>query len=179
MKQIPIKLGPLALLLTVVSICLTVLSILTFSTARADVRLAERYADMVTRRYALMDEGQKFLKEAGDRLKENGSPAELAGTTADAGGNVWFEKEMDDMKLTVGLMPQDDTWAVREFSVTKEWTEDLDIGNLWTGMPGTAGTAGMPGMNGTAGMTGTDGTADMAGSGKTAAPPGLPGMPGK
>ena len=39
MKQIPIKLGPLTLLLTVISICLTVLAILSFTTARADLRL--------------------------------------------------------------------------------------------------------------------------------------------
>ncbi len=42
MKQIPIKLGPLTLLLTVISICLTVLAILSFTTARADLRLAEK-----------------------------------------------------------------------------------------------------------------------------------------
>ena len=40
MKQVPIKLGPLALLLAVISICLTTLAILTFTTARADLRLA-------------------------------------------------------------------------------------------------------------------------------------------
>ena len=44
MKQVPIKLGPLALLLTVISICLTTLAILTFATARADWRLAEKHA---------------------------------------------------------------------------------------------------------------------------------------
>ena len=50
MKRIPIKLGPLALLLAVVSLCLTTLSILTFTTARADMALAERFADTVSSR---------------------------------------------------------------------------------------------------------------------------------
>ena len=50
MQQIPIKLGPLALLLTVISICLTTLSILTFSTSSADMRLAQRYAETVRER---------------------------------------------------------------------------------------------------------------------------------
>ena len=58
MNQVPVKLGPLALLLTVISICLTTLAILTFSTARADWRLADRYAQTVTARYDLMNEGQ-------------------------------------------------------------------------------------------------------------------------
>ena len=43
--QQPIKLGPLALLLTVITICLTTLAILTLTTARADLRLAEKYAE--------------------------------------------------------------------------------------------------------------------------------------
>ncbi len=53
MKQVPIKLGPLALLLAVISICLTTLAILTFTTARADLRLAQKYAETVSTRYEL------------------------------------------------------------------------------------------------------------------------------
>ena len=64
MKQLPVKLGPLALLLTVISICLTTLSILTFTTARADASLARKYADTVTARYSLMNQGEEFLRDA-------------------------------------------------------------------------------------------------------------------
>ena len=42
MKHVPIKLGPLALLLAVISICLTTLALLNVSTAKADERLAEK-----------------------------------------------------------------------------------------------------------------------------------------
>ena len=63
MKQIPIRLGPLTLLLAVISICLTTLAILTFTTARADLRLAEKYAQTVSSRYELEREGQEFLRE--------------------------------------------------------------------------------------------------------------------
>ena len=63
MKQVPIKLGPLALLLAVISICLTTLGILTFTTARADLRLAEKYASTVRTRYELERRGQEFLQE--------------------------------------------------------------------------------------------------------------------
>ena len=52
-NRTPIRLLPLALLLTVISICLTVLAILTFSTAGADLRLAEKYAETVRTRYEL------------------------------------------------------------------------------------------------------------------------------
>ena len=47
MNKAPIRLGPMALLLTVISICLTILAILTFTTARADLRLAQKYAETV------------------------------------------------------------------------------------------------------------------------------------
>ena len=43
MKQIPIRLGPVALVLTVISICLTVMAILTFSTAGADANMADAF----------------------------------------------------------------------------------------------------------------------------------------
>ena len=70
MQQIPIKLGPLALLLTVISICLTTLSILTFSTSSADMRLAQRYAEAVRERDALEIQGQEFVAEASAQLAE-------------------------------------------------------------------------------------------------------------
>ena len=59
--QQPIKLGPLALLLTVITICLTTLAILTLTTARADLRLAEKYADTVAARYELERMGQAII----------------------------------------------------------------------------------------------------------------------
>ena len=64
MKQIPMRLGPLALLLMVISICMTVLGILTFTTARADLSMAEKYAQTVETRYLLESRGQSFLQEA-------------------------------------------------------------------------------------------------------------------
>ena len=61
MKHVPVKLGPLALLLAVVAICLTILAILSFTTGQADLRLAQRYADTVSERYALEAEGQQYV----------------------------------------------------------------------------------------------------------------------
>ena len=61
MHQVPIKLGPLALLLTIISICLTTLSILTCTTSGADLRLAQKYAETVQTRYSLEREGQAFF----------------------------------------------------------------------------------------------------------------------
>lgn len=110
MNHVPIKLGPLALLLTVVSICLAILAILTLSTARADLALAEKYADTVKTRYALEAEGQKFLAEA------------------EPGAEQTFEQ--DGMRLIVAL--NEDREVIR-WTIEKEWTENDDIGDLWSG----------------------------------------------
>ena len=133
MNQTPIKLGPLALLLTVISICLTTLTILTFTTARADVRLAEKYADTVTARYDLMNRGQEFLRSAREALAEGTSPESLLGASAEADGTIRCELEENGMKLSIGLAAEGERLELVDYRVTKEWSEDLDLGNLWPG----------------------------------------------
>lgn len=110
MEQTPIRLGPLALLLTVISICLTVLAILTFSTARADLALAERYAQTVQTRYDLESQGQIFL------------------ASAKPGQEQTFTE--DGMRLTVAL---DERGNVSRWTLEKEWDQSDTIGGLWPG----------------------------------------------
>ena len=128
MKQVPIKLGPLALLLTVISICLTVLSILSFTTARADLRLAEKYAETVQNRYALEVRGQELLAELRD------SDPGLLDMERDASG-VWHtELERDGAKLLIGVKKSaDGGWELVVWRHEKEWEEDVGLGNLWDG----------------------------------------------
>lgn len=103
MNQIPIRLGPLALLLTIISICLTTLSILTFTTSGADLRLAEKYADTVRVRYELEAEGQAFLEEA-ENAAAAGLPLDaVADAEAAPGGGIRKRFEKDGTILTVQL----------------------------------------------------------------------------
>ena len=106
--HVPMKLGPLALLLAVVSICLTVLAILSFATARADQKLAERYAHTVQTRYALEEQGQIYLETA----KPNSTKV--------------FEQ--DNMCLTVVI---DERGTVTDWRVEKKWDQEELIGGLW------------------------------------------------
>lgn len=132
MKHIPIRLGPLALLLAVISICMTTLGILTFSTARADLRLAEKYADTVRSRYALETEGQAFLEEA-DALAAGEALDELEGVEADEGGIFRKTFEREDLKLEIGIVPdRSGGCRVVSWRFRKEWEpeEGLDI---WLG----------------------------------------------
>ena len=131
MKQIPIKLGPLTLLLTVISICLTTLAILSFTTARADLRLAEKYAETVSGRYALEKEGQAFLQE----LSET-DPADygLTDWERDSSG-VWHTVlTQGDRNLSIGFRPNGSKGTdIVEWQHTKSWTEDVSMGQLWDG----------------------------------------------
>ena len=131
MKQVPIRLGPLTLLLTVISICLTTLAILTFTTARADMRLAEKYADTVRTRYALEVQGQEYRKEL-NALPENTLDA-LFREEADEDGILWSSFEQDGSKLRVGLRLEDGQLRVAAWRQEKEWNQDTIIGNLWMG----------------------------------------------
>ena len=112
MKQIPIKLGPLTLLLTVITICLTVLSILTFTTARADMSLARRYADTVKTRYELEARGQEFL-------------AESAGTLSGVTEKTF---ELNDSYLNIEL----DGSKIIIWQHGRNWEEDTEM-NVWDG----------------------------------------------
>ena len=131
MKQVPIKLGPLALLLTVISICLTVLSILAFTTARADLRLAERSAETLRERYALELQGQSFLRELADTDPADYSLMDLE---RDRSG-VWHtEFREGEAVLRIGFRPSGDgSVQVVSWRMEKDWTEDDSLGELWDG----------------------------------------------
>lgn len=131
MKQVPIRLGPLALLLAVISICLTTLAILTFTTARADLRLAEKYAETVETRYSLERKGQEFLRE----LSET-DPADygLMDWERDAYGVWHVVLEQDDASLHISFQTdREGGYRVISWRQEKSWTEDESLGELWDG----------------------------------------------
>ena len=131
MKQVPIKLGPLTLLLTVISICLTTLAILNFTTARADLRLAERFADTVQARYALEAEGQEYLREM-DQLSPQAAEA-MQRREADEDGVIWHVLEQGDAHLRIGLRWDNGVMQVVSWRQEKDWAQDELIDNLWSG----------------------------------------------
>ena len=122
MKQTPIKLGPLALLLTVVCICLVTLSILNFTTSRADDSMSHRYADTVTIRQQLTAEGERFLYEADQQLAQGGTLTTTEQTF-----------EQDGYTLTVRLTQTGDTYEIAQWRLEKQWEEKNDM-DLWPGL---------------------------------------------
>lgn len=127
MKHTPIKLGPLALLLAVICICLTTLSLLNYSTAKADDRLAEKFAETVSLRYELEREGQELLSA----VAANG-PDESWEKAED--GTLWRVLEKDGAMLRIGLSGDaSGGYTVVNWTQEKEWEPDTHIANLWTG----------------------------------------------
>lgn len=126
-QEAPVKLGPLALILTVISICLAILAILSYTTARADLRLAEKHAANVTERYALEREGQAYLGEVSAALKTGSAP------NVDSDGVLRHRLTNGDSVLNIGLAFEEDDWQIVSWRQEQPWEPNLDIGDLWSG----------------------------------------------
>ena len=126
-QEAPVKLGPLALILTVISICLAILAILSYTTAQADLRLAEKTAANVSERYALEREGQAYLGEVSAAL-DTGSALNV-----DSDGVLRHELKYGDSVLSIGLAFEEDSWQIVSWRQEQPWEPNLDIGDLWSG----------------------------------------------
>ena len=127
MSKTPVRLGPLALLLTLISICLTILAILTFTTARADGRLAEKYAATVQARYALDAQGQEYLAALNAGRENAPEP--------DADGVLHADLERDGTVLHISLLPDGEGgYEVLSWRQEKEWEQNELIEDLWDGV---------------------------------------------
>lgn len=128
MKQIHVRLGPLALLLTVIVICMTVLGLLAVTTARGDLSMAQRYAESVQTRYALDAQGQVFLWETAQ------NPETLNLLEEDREGTRWKVLSEDGLSLRIGLVEQGNRFRVVSWQFVQEsWEPQNDIGGLWAG----------------------------------------------
>lgn len=124
MKHVPIRLGPLALLLAVISICLTTLAILSFTTGQADMRLAQRYADTAAQRYALEAEGQQFLADlCGGSSLQSGLPSVNETIEGENGLSLHIELKQNAQG----------SYDIVSWKFVREWEEHTDLDNIWTG----------------------------------------------
>ena len=134
MRHIPIRVGPLALLLTVISICMTTLGVLAFTAARADWKLAEQYADTVHIRYELEEMGQAFLRDACRALDDGEKEPAIPGTTKGEDGTLTWTAQREEFRLTVEIAPQDGGgFRVACWTIQKDWEPEEGLGDLWLG----------------------------------------------
>lgn len=109
MNSSKLRLGMLSILLTIIVICMAVLSLLSFATSMADLRLARRYARTIEIRYELEEEGRRLLEQQ---------------------GIIETEIYNEDYKLVIEAEGKDN---IRTWRIEKVWEEDTSIDDLWGG----------------------------------------------
>ncbi len=128
MRQVSVRLGPLALLLTVIVICMTVLGLLAVTTARGDLSMARRYADSVEARYALETQGQAFLQQI---TQEPSVWDDLDRDEEGVGRKVLRE---DGLSLHIGIIQRRGKYEIVSWQFIQEnWEPQEEIGGLWSG----------------------------------------------
>ena len=117
----PVRMGPLALLLTVIGMALTVLAVLTFSAACADLDLAEKKASQVRERYLLESDGQAFLAALTEEAK-----------AAPESRTVKEDLVRGELTLHIEAVVSDGKADVTVWQLRKHWEEDAGV-ELWAG----------------------------------------------
>ncbi len=117
MKNSRLRLGPLALLFTVIMVCVATMGMLSLSNAEADLRMAVRYANTVTYRYELEKEGQLYLRDVNE------------GVTNELSKTVY----LDEYRLIIELDKGDSEYYPTVWKLEKIWNREDDVGHLWEG----------------------------------------------
>lgn len=73
-----VRIGPISLFTLIIILCLSVLAVLSLTTARAELSITERQAATTTETYQLEQAGQRFLSEVDGALKQGNLASVLA-----------------------------------------------------------------------------------------------------
>jgi len=129
-----LRLGPIAVFLTVVAIILATLATLTIATSRADAVLAERFATMTAIRYSLEKEGNEFLYEVTQKLENGASLNSISDLNRTDDGMYEYKAEKDGYELKIRLAPEgSDSFSIEEWKITKIWNEEELSQDIWLG----------------------------------------------
>lgn len=137
MESRPVRLGWLSLLLTVIILCLATLSVLSFSTARADLALAQKQARQAQSVYALECAGQQWLAELDAALAQAGGTVELDallphGTAREGPGVSAVLEGADGRSLSVfAELTADGGYRVIQWQQSAEWAGEAEAPALF------------------------------------------------
>lgn len=130
-----IRLGPVAIFLAVVAVVLTTLAVLTTATSNADKAMAERFAHVTEIRYALEDEGQKYIQTVDEGAAAGDVTA--AGLDAEETENGMIKKtiEKEGYVLTIVITDPgaDGKYDIKEWKMTRMWNAEDPFQNVWQG----------------------------------------------
>lgn len=136
MGENPVKLGSMTLLLTIVMLCMAILSVLTLSTANADLALSQKYAERLQQVYALDSVGQQLLAQVDTALKNGAKPDEviaLLPNKTQMQDNVAFISLEDEngQVLNIKLKLKENAAEILQWQPTVKWSPDEQINGLW------------------------------------------------
>ncbi len=132
-----IRLGPIAVFLTVIAAVLSTMAILAVSTARADTVLAERFARATRIRYELEADGNRFLSAAdGVSPDASGNRSLPEGEDVSYGedGSIVYETEKEGYGLVVRIRADENGgYSIEEWKIYRIWHEEDPMAGLWNG----------------------------------------------
>ena len=137
MESRPVRLGWLSLLLTVVILCLATLSVLSFSTARADLAQAQKQAQQTDSVYALECAGQQWLAALDTALSEAQDEASLDALlppdTVRTGSRVsTLQTGADGRSLSIAAeLAADGSYRVVQWRQSAEWAGEEEAPALF------------------------------------------------
>jgi len=119
------RVGSVAVLFTVVLLCVAIFAALTVTTALADERTAQRYGEHVYRQYACENLGQQWLAQA--RAYQAGLGPLPENTRQEADGGLSVSIQGDSMELRIRLSPEG---QLEQWSCTPQWQPE-EHWQLW------------------------------------------------
>ena len=130
----PIRTGALTLLIALTAVCLAVLAVLSFTTAQADLSLAEKSLERFSQDAVLENEGQQWLAQLDAALAAGQDAAALGQTGEDGTITVTLTGE-EGRTLTIAALPTPQ--GPGRYTLTR-WQygqqRDFDTGpQLWDG----------------------------------------------
>ena len=114
----------IAFLLAIVLLCLVILSVLSLSTAAADLRLAEKYAQTVASDYQLEEKAQEWLAELEMQIESG---------TLETGRIEKTIGDAEERHITIVAEIQNGTYTIREWRRSAPENVDNGMDNLWKG----------------------------------------------
>lgn len=130
----PIRTGALTLLIALTAVCLAVLAVLSFTTAQADLSLAEKSLERFSQDAALENEGQQWLARL-DAALAAGQDAAALGQTGEGGAITVTLTGEEGRTLTIAALPTPQgpgRYALTRWQYGQQ--RDFDTGpQLWDG----------------------------------------------
>ena len=127
MEKKRFQVGSIAVLFSVVALCVAVFALLTVVTAASDYRVSRQYGDHVQALYQCENRGQLWLAQVDAWLAGEGALPEGAQVSGD---RIETEIPEGSLKLQIRLSITNAGYEIQRWSCTTQW-QPAEQWNLW------------------------------------------------